>query len=168
MSQQPIDPLEPQGLPTDPREAAMLLLGMTASELKSIDEKVVSGRNSVGGTRSDIRKIVTDIRSIQPTRANTPPPIQEATPQTQQPTPIVVQDVTPQVQPPPAQISRGEVKADPNQLEFDFYRKIKPEDIEYQLRLIKSSIDNLETKVNNIIDILKKKDQLKNNGDISQ
>lgn len=161
MQQQSIDPLEPQGLPIDPREAAMLLLGMTAGELKSIDEKVVSGRNSVGGIRSDINKIVSDIRGIVPNR---PSPQPQPVPQPQPAPPVQ------QVQQTPQTISVTETKTEDNtdQLEFDFYKKLKPEDIEYQLRLIKSSLDNLDTKLNFIVETLKKKDLVVTDGNISQ
>lgn len=153
---QPIDPLEPEDLPMDPREAAMLLLGMTAGELKSIDEKVVSGRNSVGGIRSDINKIVSDIRSIKPQQ-----PLHHVPP----PTPVPVIETAPLVVPAPQVTVENN---DTDQLEFDFYKKIKPEDLEYQLRLLKSSIDNLETKVNIIIDLIKKKDLSQVDGTINQ
>lgn len=155
--QQPVDPLEPQGLPVDPREAAMLLLGMTASELKSIDEKVVSGRNSVGGIRSDINKIVTDIRGMIPQKS--PQPSMTAPP------PQLVQPPHQDI-PITAPVTVEEINKD--QLEFDFYKKIKPEDLEYQLRLLKSSIDNIETKLNIIIDLIKKKDLKQIDGTINQ
>ena len=165
---QPIDPLDPNSLPIDPREAAILLLGMTAGELKSIDEKVVSGRNSVGGIRSDLNKIVSDIRNIkvdniqpQPTvpqnvQVVEQPQVQQVTVQNSPNLPAIEPQATPQL-----------IQDDSNQLEFDFYKKLKPEDIEYQLRLIKSSLDNLETKVNIIIDLFKKKAP-KINGTVNQ
>lgn len=153
MSQQ-IDPLDPGSLPTDPREAAMMLLGMTTGELRSIDDKVVSGRNSVGGIRTDLNKIVNEIRNIDVGQAlqqpNQPAPV---------PSPVMPVPVLPMVQ-------SQEINDD--QLEFDFYKKLKPEDIEYQLRLIKSSIDNLETKVNIILEHIKKKDLVESNGIINQ
>lgn len=151
MQQQSTDVLDPGSLPVDPREAALLLLGMTAGELKSIDEKVISGRNSVGGIRSDINKIVSDIRGMPaPGNARQPKPAQQ--PQRSVPQPV------PQPSQPTAQL-------DPNQLEFDFYKKIKPEDIEYQLRLIQNNIKSLETKVDIIIDYFKKKDIANGNHD---
>lgn len=164
--QQPVDPLEPQGLPMDPREAAMLLLGMTASELKSIDEKVVSGRNSVGGIRSDINKIVSDIRGIVPQR---PAQNNIQVPTPAPPAPVVTTAIP---TPPPQEVQVNSqvdtVNDNSDQLEFDFYKKIKPEDLEYQLRLLKSSIDNIENKVNIILDLIKKKDVKKINGTVDQ
>lgn len=155
MSQQ-IDPLDPDSLPTDPREAAMMLLGMATGELRSIDEKVVSGRNSVGGIRTDLKKIVNDIQSINVGQSRQQP-IQPAPAPASLPVMPVV-DVAP--------VQSQEI--DDDQLQFDFYKKLKPEDIEYQLRLIKSSIDNLETKVNIILAHIKKKDLVESNGIINQ
>ena len=157
MSQQ-IDPLDPDSLPTDPREAAMMLLGMTTGELRSIDDKVVSGRNSVGGIRTDLNKIVNDIRNID---------VGQARQQPNQPAPAPVSSP---VMPVPVPVLPMEQSQEINddQLEFDFYKKLKPEDIEYQLRLIKSSIDNLETKVNIILEHIKKKDLVESNGIINQ
>lgn len=164
--QQPVDPLEPQGLPMDPREAAMLLLGMTASELKSIDEKVVSGRNSVGGIRSDINKIVSDIRGIVPQR---PAQNNIQAPAPAPPVPVV-NTVIPVTPPQGVQVNLQVNTENDNsdQLEFDFYKKIKPEDLEYQLRLLKASIDNIEIKVNIILDYIKKKDRKQVNGTVNQ
>lgn len=160
MQQQSTDVLDPGSLPVDPREAALLLLGMTAGELKSIDEKVISGRNSVGGIRSDINKIVSDIRGMPaPGNARQPKPAQQPQRSVPQPVPQPVP-----VQPAP-QPSQPTAQLDPNQLEFDFYKKIKPEDIEYQLRLIQNNIKSLETKVDIIIDYFKKKDIANGNHD---
>lgn len=162
---QPIDPLDPGSLPMDPREAAILLLGMTAGELKSIDEKVVSGRNSVGGTRSDLNKIVSDIRNIKidsnqvPSQPVLPGP-SRVVPQVINNQAIEQTTIQP-VKEPVAELENSD------QLEFDFYKRLKPEDIEYQLRLIKSSLENLETKLNTIIDLFKKK-ALKINGTVNQ
>jgi hypothetical protein len=162
---QNVDILDPGSLPVDPREAAMLLLGMTAGELRSIDEKVVSGRNSVGGIRSDINKIVSDIRSIKPsTQQPQPQPVHTAV----VPPPVVLP--APELVPQPAVIPQAQplTQDDPDQLQFDFYKKIKPEDIEYQLRLLKSSLDNIDSKLTFLVENYKKKDIMKANGDHTQ
>jgi hypothetical protein len=161
---QNVDILDPGSLPVDPREAAMLLLGMTTGELRSIDDKVVSGRNSVGGIRSDINKIVTDIRNIKTTNTQTPPPPQQLEPQPAVSQPTAIPEASQQVI-----VQQQEHNLDdPNQLQFDFYKKIKPEDIEYQLRLIKSSLDNIESKLAFLVENYKKKDIIKQDGNHNQ
>ena len=153
MSQnQNIDPLQIDDLPRDPREMALRLLGMTKSELGEIDKKVISGHNYVGGTRADYNKIAKEVltqlvpANVQPVQ-NTPPP--QPIPTQQIPvepvaTPLVTHVSSQQLNgtsQPQLQTYTGE---DPNQLQFDFYKKIKPEDLEYQLRLINSRLDSIE------------------------
>jgi hypothetical protein len=141
MSQnQNIDPLQIEDLPSDPREMALRLLGMTSSELKDIDSKVISGHNYVGGTRADYNRIAREvITQITPTLP-LQPKVEEQI--------HTVEDTFTQLQPQPVQtITQVEPVAqdvDKDQLEFDFYKKIKPEDIEFQLRVINSKLDNLE------------------------
>jgi len=155
MSQHNIDPLEIHDLPSDPREMALRLLGMTRSELTEIDSKVVSGHNSVGGTRADYNKIAKEvITQIQPTAIPqsqpVPPPAILPQPVTVLPSDIIT---TPLIEQP-----LQDVKDDRDQLEFDFYKKLKPEDIEYQLRVINSKLDNLE---NLLQEFLSKKNKKK-------
>ena len=144
------DVLDVGSLPTDPREMALRLLGMTAAELKSIDEKVVSGRNSVGGIRTDINKIVQDFNNIKPTTNAVLE--QQSTPVSAQPVQVTHQPV---VVAAPVQVE----EENKNQLEFDFYKAIKPEDLEYRLRLIEQSLQDITGKIDLVINIIKKNTQ---------
>jgi len=148
------DVLDVGSLPTDPREMALRLLGMTAAELKSIDEKVVSGRNSVGGIRTDINKIVQDFNNIKPT-TNTIP-TQQGISAPPQPVQVVHQPITQPISAPAVVQVEEENK---NQLEFDFYKAIKPEDLEYRLRLIEQSLQDITGKIDLVINIIKKNTQ---------
>lgn len=154
------DVLDVDGLPKDPREMALRLLGMTAAELKGIDEKVVSGRSSVGGTRADFTKIVNDFNNNlrpnmsmpvlgpQPIPQQIPPVQQPVQPQVLQPSTNGLHAVTPNIV--------TEPQEDKSQLEFDFYKKIKPEDLEYQLRLLNKEVAEISRKVDIVFDYLKK------------
>jgi hypothetical protein len=147
------DPLELDTLPSDPRILALNLLGMTASELKGIDEKVISGRQSIGGIKADLKKIINDVNHNLATQRPVPPsPVPVL--QTQ---PSMIPD--PVVSPGPVAVSI--VEDDANQLQFDFYKKIKPEDLEYQLRCVTSTLERVERKVDEIFNILLKKKSIK-------
>jgi len=161
------DPLEVDSLPSDPREMALRLLGMTVSELKGIDEKVVSGQKYVGGIKSDISKIVQDVTTnLSPKQTiishqNVIPAIP-----VQQPT-IEINSVadTAQKDTSSADLFTTQLQEDDkNQLEFDFYRKIKPEDLEYQLKKVNSVLEDLVFKVDAIYNILLKKSTKNVNG----
>lgn len=160
MKQDPVDVLDPNSLPSDPREMALRLLGMTAAELKGIDEKVVSGRNSVGGVRTDLNKIVQDFNNnLRPTQQS-----QQVIPPQHKPVvpvqPQVVEQIPTSPTPVPHQAPTIINESDDDQLEFDFYKKVKPEDLEYQLRLINKNLTEVNDKVNLIIDFLKKNYQV--------
>lgn len=170
----PEDPLEVDTLPSDPREMALRLLGMTVSELKEIDNKVVSGKQFVGGVKSDLNKIVNDVTvNLKPKQVQPQPPLQPAS----QPPPQLASapDITQQVQQPvilqngdAPQTYIQEPRVDDNQLEFNFYRKIKPEDLEYQIKKMVSSIEDLTVKVDLLYNHLLKKSTRKINGNHSQ
>lgn len=151
-----VDPLEPETLPSDPREMALRLLGMTASELREIDKNVVSGHNSIGGIRTDLNKIIADVnsnlavsnfqnRAQQPQQAQTTTPLPTVTLPSQQSLSTVTN------------IPQQSIETNnPDQLELDFYKKIKPEDLEYELRCINRSVKELDAKLDHMLSLIKK------------
>jgi hypothetical protein len=158
------DPLEVHDLPSDPREMALRLLGMTVSELKQIDDKVISGKQYVGGVKTDINKIAQDVAiNLAPKPVANTIMVQslDSTP--------VVETITqiPHTQSLPA-ILPCSPDAGRDQMEFDFYRKIKPEDIEFQLKKINATLDDLTHKVDLIYATVIKKNSRKINGNHSQ
>ena len=169
----PIDPLEVESLPSDPREMALRLLGMTFSELKEIDQRVISGHNNVGGVKVDVNKIYNEVvnmpvnQKVQ-TNQQIPAPAPQLTQE------VAVQASIPTVMvaaPGPAVVAipQQPVQDVSNQLELDFYRKIKPEDIEYQLKKINSSISDINFKLEKIVEMLNtKKNYRKLNGNCDQ
>ena len=73
MANNEVDVLQVDELPSDPKEMALRLLGMTVAELKGIDEKVVSGRNYVGGLKTDVNKIIHDFnQNLRPPSLSIP------------------------------------------------------------------------------------------------
>jgi hypothetical protein len=145
-----IDPLEPESLPSDPREMAFRLLGMATSELREIDKNVVSGHGSIGGVRADINKIVADVNNnlskpIQKPEVTALPTVTQIIP-SNQPN-LFTENALPQ----------SNIENDnEHQLELDFFRKIKPEDIEYELRCINKAINDLDTKLEYVLSLIKK------------
>jgi hypothetical protein len=151
------DPLELDSLPSDPNEMVLRLLGMTTSSLKDIDSRITdSSSSSIRGLKIDPGKVLKDALSntlqiSQQQAAHQPINIQPS------PQPVITQYV--QTAPPPQ-----EVTYDPNQLEFDFYKKIKPEDIDNQLKNINIALKKLEYKIDEVYALLsnKKKDSTLN------
>jgi hypothetical protein len=164
----PIDPLEVETLPSDPREMALRLLGMTVSELKEIDQRVISGHNHVGGVKVDVNKIYNEVVSmpVGQNKQETP----QAIAQPPQQIPVQTNNYVPQPAPIPVAVPPiHQVTEDSNQLELDFYRKVRPEDIEYQLKRINDSISDINIKLEKITDILTtKKNYRKLNGNCDQ
>ncbi len=159
------DPLELDSLPSDPRIAALGLLGLATSELKEIDSRIVSGnRNYIGGMKSNVENIYREITTISSNGQPAPaPPQQQQQPvQTFQTAQLlgggdIQTQSIPQYIPQPVQQVQPQQEVNKDQLEFDFYKKIKPEDLEYQLKSINSSIKRLEDKINAIYDVVVKK-----------
>ena len=149
MQPQTIDPLEVDSLPSDPRVMALRLLGMTAAEMKDIDRNITGGSNNISGLRLNVDKLVNEFNHVL-----APVPVQAAAPAVNiQPHPqLEVQSVQPQQVLPTPQAPQS--YNDPNQLEFDFYKKIAPEDIHLELKNINRNIKNLEDKLNLILKTL--------------
>ena len=158
------DPLEVDTLPSDPREMAFRLLGMTVSELKGIDEKVVSGQRFVGGIKSDFNKIVQEVATnLAPAQINT---VQEQAPSQQLETAQLQSTSNVETVSIPAE--SVEQIQDKDQLEFDFYKRIKPEDLEYQLKKVNSNLEDLICKIDAVHGILLKKNSKNINGNYRQ
>lgn len=163
----PEDPLEVDTLPSDPREMALRLLGMTVSELKEIDKRVISGQQYVGGLKSDLNKIVSEVTTnLAPKQLNGTNNSQPQFPvrEVQLEQPVLINQEIPQ----PIEISTNvNHLSDDNQLEFNFYRKVKPEDLEYQLKKLTSTVEDLAIKVDVLYNHLLKKSTRKINGTYS-
>jgi hypothetical protein len=150
---EPHDPLELDTLPADPRIAALGLLGMATSELRELDGRIVGGRSSIGGIKTDVNKIVKDLQFLIPTQPQQTQPHQQIAYVQSTPTQIDHAAISmPQiVQPGPEQLKP---QHDPNQLEFDFYKKIKPEDLELQLKNLNTKVNTVISKIDKVIEIL--------------
>jgi hypothetical protein len=144
MQPQIIDPLEVESLPSDPRVMALRLLGMTAAEMKDIDRNITGGSNNISGLRLNVDKLVNEFNNVLAPVPTAAPvfdtqPLPQLNVQSIQPQQVVVTPTVPQS------------PNDPNQLEFDFYKKIAPEDIHLELKNINRNIKNLEDKLNLIL-----------------
>lgn len=147
MVQQNTDPLEIQSLPTDPRVMALRLLGMTAAELKEVDSNIVGGGKNITGLKLDVNKMVQEFNTtLVPT-----PTVQQLPPQEH---PQHLQSSLPSVQQPVPIAAIPQVDYNKDQLEFDFYKKITPDDLYNQLNNINNNIKNLDKKLNSILEIL--------------
>jgi ABC-type hemin transport system substrate-binding protein len=133
-----------QDLPPDARSAVMGLIGSTFAELKKVDESMVSPNNNVRGIKTDIKKLINEANNI--VAPTTPQPqIAQQAPQIQQ---------APQLLPEPVVIQAPAIIEDNDQLLFDFYKKITPEDIHEKLSNINFSLNSVIDKLNKVIKIL--------------
>jgi len=146
MQPQIIDPLEVDSLPSDPRVMALRLLGMTAAEMKDIDRNITGGSNNISGLKLNVDKLVNEFNQVL-----APAPVQAMAPTINtQPYPqLAVQSIQPQQVAFTPTVPQS--PNDPNQLEFDFYKKITPEDLHLELKNINRNIKNLEDKLNLIL-----------------
>jgi len=139
---QSIDPLEVETLPADPRIMALRLLGMTTAEMKDIDKNIVGSGGNVSGLRLDVNRMVNEFNT-----AFTPvAPVVTQQPVLQglsQPQLHAVTNISTNL----SEQSQATVNYDPNQLEFDFYKKITPEDLQCELKNINKNIKNLQEKI---------------------
>lgn len=150
------DPLGLDSLPSDPRENILRLLGMTVSSLKEIDSNISGNPNPyIKGFKLDTKEILNEaITNLTPHHVT-----QQTQPVVNLPVasgPIQVNPQVPTVQQASIQ-SLNTPQYDPNQLEFDFYKKIKPEDIENQLKSLNIGIKKINEKLDEIISKLENK-----------
>ena len=137
-------------LPPDPRSALLGLIGSTFAELKNIDSHLVTKNTNIAGIKSDLNKLVAEANNLVP----------QPTPQPQQivanapilaPIPVSESNLLP-LQPrilnqPTIEALTGE---DSNQLMFDFYRKITPEDLNSRLADIDIKLGQILEVVNGL------------------
>ena len=130
-------------LPPDPRSALLGLIGSTFAELKNIDSHLITKNSNIAGIKTDLNRLVSEANNL-----NVPQPIQQlpqATVPVLEPIPATSPALQPRVQSQPRlETFTGE---DPNQLMFDFYRKITPEDIN-------SRLADIDLKLSKIVDIV--------------
>lgn len=133
------------GLPADPREALLGLIGSTFSELKRIDNHLVTRNNYVAGIKTDLNQLVSQAATLG-----------TSTPQPQHPQPVpqlvpqIAHNVTPIIEPQiiqQPQIVEHKREDDDGQLLLDFYRKITPEDIN-------SRLADIDIKLSKVIELL--------------
>jgi hypothetical protein len=138
-------------LPPDARTALLNLIGTTYAELKKVDKHIVSGSNNIAATRTDFNRLaeeaITAVAQAQHHPVQQPQPQPQLVPQPQ----LIPQ---PQVIPQPVIQQAISPENDPNQLEFDFYKKITPDDLFKKLSDIDSSLATILEKLNKVIKIL--------------
>ena len=147
MSQEmPID-----GLPPDARTALLGLIGSTFAELKKVDEHLITKNQFTAGIKTDLTKLIQEANTLgAPPRQQAPQlapqPVLQPSPQLI-PQPVVVNSVSS----PRIETYTGD---DPNQLQFDFYKKITPEDLLAKLTDINISLNTMVEKLNKVHKIL--------------
>ena len=128
-------------VPVDPnsqeaRNAVLALLGTTLAELKQIDKNIVGTSKDIIANRTNLENVFNVREQISP----------QQPPQPQVAAPIQITVNTP----PPPQSSQSQVtEEDPNQLIFDFSKKITPD-------TVNDKLDRILDKLDRIIDLLKK------------
>lgn len=136
-------------LPANPGEALLNLIGSTFSELKKIDNNLITRSNNVVGIKADLNRLVAEAHNLNAQVPHQPPVVQPLTPlpvnnvqpPVLEPQVVEVQHiVTPVVEP-------QKQEEDDGQLLLDFYRKITPEDIN-------SRLADIDIKLNKIIMLL--------------
>lgn len=127
-------------VPVDPnsqeaRNAVLALLGTTLAELKQIDKNIVGTSKDIVANRTNLENVFNIREQVLP----------QQPPQPQIAAPIQITVNTP---PPPA-TSPQITDEDPNQLIFDFSKKITPD-------TINDKLDRILDKLDRVIDLLKK------------
>ena len=160
------DPLGLNSLPSDPRENILRLLGMTTSSLKELDSMITD--TSSASLRS-LKLNTTNVLSDAMNSLNANAPVQHFAPPA--PVPTITNHLNGSVVhnqyalQPQSPAPTPQPQYDPNQLEFDFYKKIKPEDIEQQLRDLNIGLKKVNEKIDEVLSRLDtKKKATKLNG----
>jgi len=160
------DPLGLDSLPSDPRENILRLLGMTTSSLKELDSMITdTSSSSLRGLKLNTTNVLSDAMN----NLNAQVPVQQLAPSAPAPTitnhlngSVVHNQHAPHPHSPEPVL---QPQYDPNQLEFDFYKKIKPEDIEQQLRDLNIGLKKVNEKIDEVLSKLEpKKKAIKLNG----
>lgn len=127
-------------VPVDPnsqeaRNAVLALLGTTLAELKQIDKNIVGTSKDIVANRTNLENVFNIREQVLP----------QQPPQPQIAAPIQITVNTPPSPSTPPQIT----DEDPNQLIFDFSKKITPD-------TINDKLDRILDKLDRVIDLLKK------------
>lgn len=136
-------------LPPDPRSALLGLIGSTFAELKNIDSHLITKNSNIAGIKTDLNRLVAEANSLNnqvPVQAPVQQPVAH-TPNVPalEPIPVTQSASQPHIESQPRlETYTGE---DPNQLMFDFYRKITPDDIN-------SRLADIDLKLSKILDLL--------------
>jgi len=131
----PVDPTSREA-----QEAIANLLGTTLAQLKEIDKTVVGSSKNISGVKTDLKNVFANIP------VNQPPPVQQPPVISYQPSPVatVVN----------AGINTNQspviIQEDPNQLVFDFSKKITPDTINDKLDRILSKLDTVISKLDKV------------------
>lgn len=130
-------------LPPDPRSALLGLIGSTFAELKNIDSHLVTKNGNIAGIKTDLNRLVAEANNLnvqQPVQQQARPAVPAL-----EPIPITSSVSQPNITSQP--VLETYTGNDPNQLMFDFYRKITPEDIN-------SRLADMDLKLSKILDLL--------------
>jgi hypothetical protein len=136
----PLDPNSPEA-----KNAILALLGSTLAELKQIDKNVVGSSKDIRANKTNLQDVfnITDQPTVNSQLQSNPQVIPV------QPTGNTLATITTVVQQQPAQVPVQSVsEEDPNQLVFDFTKKITPD-------TINDKLDRILDKLDRLIDILK-------------
>lgn len=131
----PVDPNSPQA-----REAIVNLLGTTLAQLKEIDKNVVGSSKNISGVRTDLKNVFANIPIDQPPVPQPPPTIQYSSPSPVATTVNAGINISAPVLP----------QEDPDQLVFDFSKKITPDTINDKLDRILSKLEGIVSKLDKL------------------
>lgn len=135
-----------QNLPPDAQTALINLIGSTFAELKKVDNHIIGDKKpGIAAMKTDINKLVAEAQQLG--RQVPPPPPQPV----YQQAPQYIPQPQPQLVPQPVV---QQLQEDPNQLQFDFYKKITPEDIHNKLSEINFSLKEIVDKLDKVLTIL--------------
>jgi len=138
----PVDPNTPEA-----RDAIVNLLGTTLAQLKEIDKNIVGSSKNISGIKTDLKSVFSNIP-----QANEPVPTPVPSHQP------VVTTIQHQYAPSPAatvvnagiNVQQPLVTEDPNQLVFDFSKKITPDTINDKLDRLLDKLDLLTSKLDKL------------------
>lgn len=140
-----------QQIPPEAANAIIGLIGSTFAELKKIDDHNIGSTSYTRGIKSDFKKLIQDAQvavSQQPPVAQfvPPPPAPPAFVPRLEPIPVT----SPAISQPTGVV----LEDNPDQLQFDFYKKITPEDINQKLTDINLNLNSIVEKLNKVLKIL--------------
>jgi hypothetical protein len=122
--------------------ALAALLGSTMAQLKEIDKSIVGGSSNIS-SKLDVQRV---LQSIQPVQQPQPPILQQHQPAVQQPAlsfapQATVVNAGMNIAVPVT--SQATAEEDPNQLVFDFTKKITPDTVNDKLDIIINKLNKI-------------------------